>query len=98
MATQKAKKIEVFDDLRSEADPQPRATGHKARGWREIEALRERKFLEESLADVWDEDILIDESVFSDSERESIYYSDSEEVEIEDDMSDFDDEFYDDEE
>ena len=71
----------------------------KKRGWREVEAWRERKFLRESLAEIWDDDPSIDESVFSSSESDAAFYTDSEEIEVEEDLSDFEDEtFYDDEE
>lgn len=71
----------------------------KKRGWREVEAWRERKYLRESLADIWDDEPNIDETVFSSSESDSAFYTDSEEIEVEEDLSDFDDEsFYDDEE
>lgn len=71
----------------------------KKRGWREVEAWRERKYLRESLAEIWDDDPNIDESVFSSSESDAVFYTDSEEIEVEEDLSDFDDEsFYDDEE
>jgi hypothetical protein len=70
----------------------------KKRGWREVEAWRERKSLRESLADIWDDDPLIVDSVFSGAESESGFYSDSEEIEVSNDLSEFDDEaFYDDE-
>jgi hypothetical protein len=38
----------------------------KKRGWREIEALRERAELKEHLAEIWDDDIELDENVFGD--------------------------------
>jgi hypothetical protein len=70
----------------------------KKRGWREVEAWRERKFLRESLAEIWDDDPLIDESVFSGDDSDVDFYSDSEDVEVEEDLSDYDDEgFYDEE-
>ena len=79
----------------NESDLSPRA---KKRGWREIEAWKERKFLRESLAEIWDDDQEIDESLLSGDEAEVTFYSDSEEIEVEEDLSDFDDEdFYEDE-
>jgi len=70
----------------------------KKRGWREVEAWREHKFLRESLAEIWDDDPLIDESVFSGDDSDAAFYTESEEIEVEDDLSDFEEEaFYDDE-
>lgn len=70
----------------------------KKRGWREIEAWRERKFLRESLAEIWDDDPTIDESMFTGSESDVAFYTDSGDVEVEEDLSEFDDEgFYEDE-
>lgn len=70
----------------------------KRRGWREVEAWRERKSLREMLADIWDDDLMIDESVFSSAESEADLYTDFEDVEVEDDLLEYDDEaFFDDE-
>jgi hypothetical protein len=71
----------------------------KKRGWREVEAWRERKFLRESLAEIWDDDPMIDESVFSGDDSDVTFYTETEDAEVEEDLSDFDDEaFYDEEE
>lgn len=71
----------------------------KKRGWREIEAWRERKFLRESLAEIWDDDPLIDETVFSGTESDAAFYTESEDVEVEDELAEFDEDeaFYEDE-
>ena len=46
---------------------------HK-RGWREIEALRERKALKEMLAEIWDDDFDLDDSIFGEpAENASLY-------------------------
>ncbi len=73
-------------------------SGQKRRGWREIEAWRERKFLRESLAEIWDDELLVDESMFSGDDEDVAFYTDSDNIEVEEDLSDFEDEaFYDDE-
>jgi hypothetical protein len=70
----------------------------KKRGWREVEAWRERKFLRESLAEIWDDDPMIDESVFSVDDSDVTFYTETEDAEVEEELSDFDDEaFYDEE-
>ena len=75
------------------------AVRERKRGWRDIEAWRDRKFLRESLAEIWDDDLSVDESMLSGDDSDISFYAESEEVELEDDMDDFEDEgFYDDEE
>ena len=89
------------EPLSSEARSDAREDGptrQKKRGWREIEAWRERKFLRESLAEIWDEDLLVDESLFAGDETDVTIYTDSEDIEVEDELTDFgDEEFYEDE-
>ena len=66
----------------------------KKRGWREVEAWRERKFLRESLAEIWDEEPDIDESLIKGDESDAAFYTDSEDIEVEDGPEDFEDESY----
>ncbi len=75
------------------------SSGTKKRGWREVEAWRERKYLRETLAEIWDDDPMIDESVFTGSDSDEDLYTDSEEIEIEEDLSELDDDeaFYEEE-
>lgn len=70
----------------------------RKRGWRDIEALREKKRLRDDLLDIWDDDQDIDESEILGDEEAFEKYSDTEEIEVEDDPDDYDDdEIYDDE-
>lgn len=78
---------EALDDALGEMDEAPKG---KKRGWREVEAWRERKYLRETLAEIWDDDPVIDESVFTGSDADQDLYTDSEEVEVEADLTDFD--------
>lgn len=71
----------------------------RKRGWRDIEAWRDRKFLRESLAEIWDDDLSVDETMLSGDDSDVRFYAESEDVDLEDDIEDFEDEgFYDDEE
>ena len=89
----------VETDAREGSSSEQDLPRQKKRGWREVEAWRERKFLRESLAEIWDEDPNIDESVLTGAESDDAFYTDSEDIEVEEDMDEFDDEsYYDDEE
>jgi hypothetical protein len=60
----------------------------RKRGWRDIEAISERARLKKMLADIWHEDIEIDEEIFGGSDHLSGYYTDLEveaEIEVDED-------------
>jgi hypothetical protein len=60
----------------------------RKRGWRDIEAISERARLKKMLADIWHEDIEIDEDIFGGSDHLSGYYTDLEveaEIEVDED-------------
>jgi hypothetical protein len=60
----------------------------RKRGWRDIEAISERARLKKMLADIWHEDIQIDEEIFGGSDHLSGYYTDLEveaEIEVDED-------------
>ena len=50
---------------------EPRKNG----GWREIEAMREKAALKESLADVWDEDFDLDEETLADLDHTAEFFT-----------------------
>ena len=60
----------------------------RKRGWRDIEAISERARLKKMLADIWHEDIEIDEDIFGGTDHLSGYYTDLEveaEIEVDED-------------
>jgi hypothetical protein len=60
----------------------------RKRGWRDIEAISERARLKMMLADIWHEEIEIDEEIFGGSDHLSGYYTDLEveaEIEVDED-------------
>ena len=76
-------------------------TDQKKRGWREIEALRDKKLLRENLLDIWDDDWDIDEAEVLGDDYGVIMYADEEETADEDDVefeSDDDSDDFDDDE
>jgi len=50
---------------------EPRKNG----GWREIEAMREKAALKETLADVWDEDFDLDEEILADLDHTAEFFT-----------------------
>lgn len=66
-------------------DSAPKRNG----GWREIEALREKRALRASLADVWDEDFDLDEEILAELDHTAEFFttqeSDEEEEIFDDD-------------
>ena len=75
----------------------PVKPAQRKRGWRDIEAISERARLKKMLADIWHEDIELDEDIFGDSDHLQGFYTDMEddeiEAEIEDEIDDEPDEF-----
>ena len=70
-------------------------TPQKKRGWRDIEALKEQVRLKRLLADIWHEDIELDEDIFGERDRLAGYYTASrdEAIDIDDDEDDDFEEF-----
>lgn len=72
---------------RPEASGKPgpaRNNGQRKRGWRDIEAIRERARLKKMLTDIWHEDIELDDDIFGETEQRSGYYANAvEEIEVE---------------
>ena len=74
-------------------DNEPRKNG----GWREIEAMREKAALKESLADVWDEDFDLDDEILADLDHTAEFFTPQKDTEDEDFDEDGDpDEFFED--
>lgn len=74
---------------------------HRNGGWREIEALREKAALKESLADVWDEDFDLDEEILAELDHTAEFFTTQEDPEVEaleDGDDEEDDEYFDDDE
>ena len=70
-------------------------------GWREIEALREKRALRASLADVWDEDFDLDEEILAELDHTAEFFTTQESPEDEEAFDDDDeevDEFFEDDE
>ncbi len=66
----------------------PAKPNQRKRGWRDIEAISERARLKKMLADIWHEDIEIDEDIFGGADHLSGYYTDLEveaEIEVDED-------------
>ena len=57
------------------ADAVEKNEPHKNGGWREIEAIREKAALKESLADVWDEDFDLDEEILADLDHTAEFFT-----------------------
>jgi hypothetical protein len=58
--------------------------GQRKRGWRDIEAIRERARLKKMLTDIWHEDIELDDDIFGATDNSSGYYANNtEEIEVE---------------
>jgi hypothetical protein len=58
--------------------------GQRKRGWRDIEAIRERARLKKMLTDIWHEDIELDDDIFGETDHLSVYYANNaEEIEVE---------------
>jgi len=73
---------------------EPRKNG----GWQEIEAMREKAALKESLADVWDEDFDLDEEILADLDHTEEFFTSQKDTGEEDFDEDGDpDEFFEDE-
>jgi hypothetical protein len=51
-----------------------KARSRHKRGWREIEAMRERAELKKMLAEAWDDDLELDDDIFGDSDVLDDYY------------------------
>ena len=57
------------------ADRVEKKEPHKNGGWREIEAMREKAALKESLADVWDEDFDLDDEILADLDHTAEFFT-----------------------
>ena len=62
-------------DRADRADTVEKKEPHKNGGWREIEAMREKAALKESLADVWDEDFDLDEETLADLDHTAEFFT-----------------------
>jgi len=63
---------------------QAKSNGQRKRGWRDIEAIRERARLKKMLTDIWHEDIELDDDIFGETDHRSGYYANAvEEIEVE---------------
>ncbi len=81
------------DQADAAQDNEPRKNG----GWREIEAIREKAALKESLADVWDEDFDLDDEILADLDHTAEFFTPQKDTEEEDFNEDGDpDEFFED--
>lgn len=61
-----------------------KSNGQRKRGWRDIEAIRERARLKKMLTDIWHEDIELDDDIFGETDQRSGYYANTvEEIEVE---------------
>ena len=80
------------------ADTVEKKEPHKNGGWREIEAIREKAALKESLADVWDEDFDLDEEILADLDHTAEFFTPQKDAveEIFDEDEDVDEFFEDD--
>ena len=82
------------------ADVEPKVSekSRKNGGWQEIEALRERAALKESLADVWDEDFDLDDEILAELDHKAEFFTQQDDVEEEEAFDDDDeaDEFFED--
>ena len=58
---------------------EPRKNG----GWREIEAMREKAALKESLADVWDEEFDLDDEILADLDHTAEFFTPQKDIEDE---------------
>ena len=56
-------------------------SAQRKRGWRDIEAMSERARLKKLLADIWHEDIELEEDIFGESDHLAGYYTDTEDEE-----------------
>jgi hypothetical protein len=81
------------DQADAAVDKEPRKNG----GWREVEAMREKAALKESLADVWDEDFDLDDEILADFDHTAEFFTPQKDTEEEDLDEDGDpDEFFED--
>ena len=80
------------------ADTAEKKEPHMNSGWREIEAIREKAALKESLADVWDEDFDLDEEILADLDHTAEFFTPQKDAveEIFDEDEDVDEFFEDD--
>jgi hypothetical protein len=71
--------------------------GQRKRGWRDIEAIRERARLKKMLVDIWHEDIELDDDIFGNLDHLSGYYAnyeeEEEEIEIDEELIDDEEDF-----
>jgi len=69
----------------------------RKRGWRDIEAISERARLKKMLADIWHEDIELEDDIFGDLDHLAGYYADcevqEEVIEIDDEIEEEDEDF-----
>ena len=84
----------------TDKDVAPSSTEDKAvrknGGWQEIEAMREKAELKESLADVWDEDFDLDEEVLAELDHKAEFFTTQEDEEEEFDEDEEGGEFFED--
>ncbi|HLF31198.1 MAG TPA: DUF3545 family protein [Xanthomonadales bacterium] len=77
-------KIRAAPPATSFAKPNPIKSSERKRGWRDIEAIRERARLKKMLTDIWHEDIELDDDIFGETDHLSGYYANNvEEIEVE---------------
>ena len=88
--------VEVPASFVSSSRSNQNKAGQRKRGWRDIEAIRERARLKKMLVDIWHEDIELDDDIFGNLDHLSGYYAnfeeEEEELEIDEELLDEDEE------
>lgn len=89
--------IQVPTSIASSSRSNQNKAGQRKRGWRDIEAIRERARLKKMLVDIWHEDIELDDDIFGNLDHLSGYYAnfaekEEEEIEIDEELIDDDEE------
>jgi len=87
-------KLPSEDSASRDSESPPKRNG----GWREIEALREKRALRASLADVWDEDFDLDAEILAELDHTAEFFTTQESAEDEEVFDDDEevDEFFED--
>lgn len=89
--------IQVPTSIASSSRSNQNKAGQRKRGWRDIEAIRERARLKNMLVDIWHEDIELDDDIFGNLDHLSGYYARfaeaGEEVEFDEELIDDEEDF-----
>ncbi len=89
---------ERADEPDRQSNAATKSESRKNGGWQQIEAMREKAALKESLADVWDEDFDLDEEILAELDHTAEFFKPQDEGKEEDfDEDEEIDEFFDDE-